>query len=128
MHFPHGSGAPLLHDLRWGGGVLAEGRRATLGTSVHYENAVDSRRAAWRVITSVEQKEKFKGKEQLDSHARENIAKVEGELQKIREGILALMDKNLVSSACAGELQVFYYKMKGDYNRDFAGRGKEQSF
>ena len=30
--------------------------------SVAYKNAVDSRRAAWRVITSVEQKEKSKGK------------------------------------------------------------------
>ena len=76
--------------------------------SAVYRNAVGNRRAAWRVITSVEQKEKFKGKEQLASHAREYVANVEGELQKIRDGILALIDKNLVSSACTGELQVFY--------------------
>ena len=55
--------------------------------SVVYKNAVGSRRAAWRVLTSVEQKEKFKGKEQPASHAREYVAKVEGELQKIRDGI-----------------------------------------
>ena len=42
---------------------------------------------------------------------------MEGELQKIRDGILAVMDKNLVSSACTGELQVFYCKMKSDYHR-----------
>ena len=30
-----------------------------------YKNAIGSRRAAWRVVTSVELKEKFKGKEQL---------------------------------------------------------------
>ena len=59
--------------------------------SLAYKNALDSRRAAWRVITSVEQKEKFNGKEQLASHAREYVAKVEGELQKIRDGILALI-------------------------------------
>ena len=53
--------------------------------SVVNKKAVESRRAARRVITCVEQKEKFKGKEQL-----------EGELQKIRDGILALMDKKLV--------------------------------
>ena len=35
------------------------------------------------VITCVEQKEKFKGKEQLTSYSREYVAKVEGELQKI---------------------------------------------
>ena len=43
--------------------------------SVAYKNAVDSRRAAWRVITSVEQKEKSKGEEQLASYAREFVAK-----------------------------------------------------
>ena len=45
---------------------------------------------------------------------------MEGELQKIRDGILALTDKSLVSSACTGELQVFYYKMKSDYYRYLA--------
>ena len=59
--------------------------------STAYKNAVDSRRAAWSVITSVEQKEKSQGEEQLASYAREYIAKVENELQKIREGVLALM-------------------------------------
>ena len=85
-----------------------------------YKNAIDSRRAAWRVITSVEQKEKFKGKEQLISHAREYVAKVEGELQKIRDGILALMDKNLIPSSNTDELKMSYYKMKGDYYRCLA--------
>ena len=46
--------------------------------SLAYKNAVGSRRAAWRVITSTEQKEKFKGKEELVLHAREYVAKVEG--------------------------------------------------
>ena len=32
--------------------------------SVAYKNAVGSRRAAWRIITSVEQKEKTKGNEE----------------------------------------------------------------
>merc|ERR1712227_751951 len=83
--------------------------------SVAYKNAVGSRRAAWRIITSVEQKEKTKGNEQQASYAREYVAKVEAELQKICDGILALMDKNLIPSASTGESKVFYYKMKGDY-------------
>ena len=44
--------------------------------SVLYKNAVDSRRTAWRVITSIEQKEKSKSEEKLASYAREYIAKV----------------------------------------------------
>ena len=43
--------------------------------SLTYKNAVGSRRAAWRVIISTEQKEKFKGKEELVLHAREHVAK-----------------------------------------------------
>ena len=88
--------------------------------SVAYKNAVDSRRAAWRVITSVEQKEKSKGEERLASYAREYVAKVEGELQKIRDGVFALMDKNLIQLAHTDESKVFYHKMKGDYHRYLA--------
>ena len=89
--------------------------------SAVFKNADDSRRAAWRVITSAEQqKEKSKGKEQLASHAREYVAKVEGELQKVRDGILALMDKNLIRLACTDESKVFYYRMKSDYCRHLA--------
>ena len=88
--------------------------------SVVYKNAVDSRRAVWRVITSIEQNEKSEGKEQLASHAREYIAEMEGELQKIRDGILALMDKNLIPSASTDESKVLYYKMKSDYYRYLA--------
>ena len=85
-----------------------------------YKNAVNSRRAAWRVITSAEQKEKSKGEEQLASHAREYVTKVEDELQKIRDGILALMDKELIPSPNTFESKTFYYKMKGYYYRHFA--------
>ena len=88
--------------------------------SLIYKNAVDSRRAARRVITSIEQNEKPEGKEQLASHAREYIAEVEGELQKIRDGILAIMDKNLIPSASTDESKVLYYKMKSDYYRYLA--------
>ena len=46
--------------------------------SLVYKDAVGSRHAAWCVIRSVEQREKFKGKGQLASHAKEYVAKVEG--------------------------------------------------
>ena len=54
------------------------------------------------------------------SHAREYVAKVEGELQKIRDGILALMDKELIPPPGTDELKVLYYKMKSDYYRYLA--------
>eukprot|EP00450_Noctiluca_scintillans_P000405 CAMPEP_0194503338 /NCGR_PEP_ID=MMETSP0253-20130528/28329_1 /TAXON_ID=2966 /ORGANISM="Noctiluca scintillans" /LENGTH=241 /DNA_ID=CAMNT_0039345615 /DNA_START=48 /DNA_END=773 /DNA_ORIENTATION=+ len=88
--------------------------------SVAYKNAVGSRRAAWRIITSVEQKEKTKGHEQQASLAREYVVKVEAELRKICDGILILMDKHLIPAASTGESKVFYFKMKGDYFRYIA--------
>ena len=80
--------------------------------SVAYGSIASDRRAAWRIIVSDEQKEKFKGMEQQASHAREHVAKVEGEIQRIRYGIPALMDENLILSSSTGES-----KEKGLINR-----------
>merc|ERR1712012_1118708 len=88
--------------------------------SVAYKNAVGSRRAAWRIITSVEQKEKTKGNEEQAKYAKEYCGKVETELQKICDTILGLLDGNLISKATTGESKVFYQKMKADYYRYIA--------
>ena len=39
---------------------------------------------------------------------------------EIHDGILALMDKNLIPSTSTEESKVLYYKMKGDYYRYLA--------
>jgi len=88
--------------------------------SVAYKNAVGSRRAAWRIITSVEQKEKTKGNEEQAKWAKEYCSKVEAELDKICNQILQLLDQNLISKASGGESKVFYQKMKADYYRYIA--------
>merc|ERR1712232_348964 len=88
--------------------------------SVAYKNAVGSRRAAWRIITSVEQKEKTKGNDEQAKFAKEYCGKVEAELQKICDTILGLLDGNLIGKASTGESKVFYQKMKADYYRYIA--------
>jgi len=88
--------------------------------SVAYKNAVGSRRAAWRIITSVEQREKTKGNEEQAGFAKEYCAKVEKELNDICGGILTLLNGDLIPKASTGESKVFYYKMKGDYYRYIA--------
>ena len=45
---------------------------------------------------------------------------MEGELQKIRDCILALMDKNLIPSLSTDESKVLNYKMKSDCYRYLA--------
>ena len=85
-----------------------------------YKNADGSRRAAASIITSVEYEKETKGNEQQATQAKEYAVHLEGELQKVCEGILALMDESLILSASTGEPWEFYYEMKGDYYRFLA--------
>merc|ERR1712204_158166 len=94
--------------------------------SVAYKNAVGSRRAAWRIITSVEQKEKTKGNEAQAGFAKEYCGKVEAELDKICATILGLLDAKLIPKTPAGESKVFYVKMKADYYRYIAEFTKDE--
>ena len=89
--------------------------------SAVYENAVGSRRAAWRRVTIVEHEGETKGNEQQAAHVREYFVKAEAELPEIHDGILTLMDKNRIPSASTGEPKVFYYKTNGEYFRFLAG-------
>jgi len=110
--------AEYMEKVGNAGGELSVEERNLL--SVAYKNAVGSRRAAWRIITSVEQKEKSKGNEEQAKYAKEYCGKVEAELQKICGAILELLEKNLIPKASSGESKVFYEKMKADYYRYIA--------
>ncbi|CAE7463306.1 artA [Symbiodinium natans] len=100
------------------GGELSVEERNLL--SVAYKNNVGSRRAAWRIITSVTHKETTKGNTENANYAKEYSKKVEDELQKICDTILTLLDKKLIPQATSGESKVFYQKMKADYYRYIA--------
>ena len=71
--------------------------------SVAYKNTVGSRRAAWRIISSVEQKEKSKGNDARAGYAKDYRVKVENELQKICDTILTLLDQGLIPKATHAE-------------------------
>jgi len=94
--------------------------------SVAYKNAVGSRRAAWRIITSVEQKETSKGNTENAKWAKEFCGKVEAELQKICDDILSLLGDVLIPKALSDESKVFYQKMKADYYRYIAEFAMEE--
>jgi len=88
--------------------------------SVAYKNVVGSRRASLRIISSIEQKEESRGKEDHLAKAKEYRKKVEKELTSICGDILEVLDQNLITHSKGDESKVFYYKMKGDYHRYLA--------
>lgn len=108
--------------------------------SVAYKNVIGARRASWRIVSSIEQKEEQKLEQFLQQQKdldgsnaasteedKQQIALIskyrsgiEVELAKICDDILSVLDNHLIPSASSGESKVFYYKMKGDYHRYLA--------
>lgn len=106
--------------------------------SVAYKNVIGARRASWRIVSSIEQKEETKGNGEQVTLIKDYRVKIENELAKICEDILMVLDKHLIPSAQTGESKVFYHKMyvkchfstlkiqqltgirKGDYHRYLA--------
>jgi 14-3-3 protein epsilon len=79
--------------------------------SVAYKNVIGARRASWRIVSSIEQKEESKGNEAQVTMIKSYREKIEAELAKICEDILEVLDKHLIPSAASGESKVFYHKM-----------------
>lgn len=91
------------------GGELTVDERNLL--SVAYKNVVGTRRASWRIISSIEQKEESKGSDKHVSTIKEYRSKIELELEKVCEDVLNVLDESLIPNAASGESKVFYHKM-----------------
>lgn len=72
---------------------------------------VGTRRASWRIISSIEQKEESKGTEKHVGTIREYRQKIETELEKVCQDVLDVLDDSLIPKAESGESKVFYHKM-----------------
>uniref|UniRef100_A0A8C9QJL1 14-3-3 domain-containing protein n=1 Tax=Spermophilus dauricus TaxID=99837 RepID=A0A8C9QJL1_SPEDA len=85
--------------------------------SVAYKNVIGARRASWRIISSIEQKEENKEGEHKLKMILEYWQMVETELMLICCNILDVLGKHQIPAANTGESRVFYYEMKRDYHR-----------
>jgi len=94
--------------------------------SVAYKNVIGARRASWRIVSSIEQKEESKGSDKVSiiKDFRDNI---ERELVKICDDVTHVLDNLLIPHATTGESKVFYFKMKGDYFRYLAEFQKDDA-
>ena len=84
--------------------------------SVAYKNVIGSRRASWRVITSIENKGEGDKLSLITSYKK----KIEDELEDICADILLIIKDHLIPNSITNEGKVFYHKMKGDYHRYLA--------
>ena len=91
------------------GGELTVDERNLL--SVAYKNVVGTRRASWRIISSIEQKEESKGSDKHVGTIRDYRQKIELELEGVCQDVLDVLDESLIPKAESGESKVFYHKM-----------------
>ncbi|CAI0380357.1 unnamed protein product [Linum tenue] len=110
--------AYLIGNDGTGGGARSESPdRARRKETINIETFL---RAAWRIVSSIEQKEEGRKNEEHVVLVKDYRSKVENELSDVCASILNLLDSNLVPSAASSESEVFYLKMKGDYHRYMA--------
>lgn len=88
--------------------------------SIAYKNAVSTRRSALRTVMAYEMKEKKKENSAFLPYIQEYRKKIEDELTKMCNNVIAVIDSHLLNRATDDEAKVFYLKMKGDYNRYIA--------
>lgn len=105
--------AAMKSVLSFGGELSTEERNYF---SVAFKNVVGARRAAWRIVSSIEQK----SEEPKLKLVREYKLEIEKELKQLCDDMLGLLEKSVIPNAKSGEAKVFYYKMKGDYQRYMA--------
>lgn len=83
--------------------------------SVGYKNVIGTRRASWRILSSIEQNEEAKGNEHNVKRIKGYIKRVEDELAKVCNEILSVIAIHLLPSSNSGESIVFFYKMYADF-------------
>jgi 14-3-3 protein epsilon len=88
--------------------------------SIAYKNSVSSRRTSLRTIMAYEQKEKKKDNSAFLQYIQEYRKKIEDELTKMCNNVIASIENFLLKRAEESEAKVFYLKMVGDYNRYIA--------
>lgn len=79
--------------------------------SVAYKNTIGARRASWRIVSSIEQREVTRGNDTYIKQIKSYRSKIESELKDICHDILSVLDDHLIANESTDEGKVFYYKM-----------------
>lgn len=79
--------------------------------SIAYKNVISARRASWRTLHSIERWEEVEGNKARVSIIQNYRKKIESELTKICEDLIAILHERLIPSADSEECKAFYHKM-----------------
>jgi len=88
--------------------------------SVAFKNSVGTRRAAWRTVSAIQDKEEYKASGKNEKYLdliKWYRQKIETELNEIANECIELLEKILIPNSTVADAKVFYMKMKGDYYR-----------
>ena len=88
--------------------------------SFAYKNVIGARRASWRNISSIEQKEKNKASKHKLMIIKTYKTQIEQELKDFCNDILSVLGKHLIPYSDTAVSRVSLYKLKGDYHRYLA--------
>jgi len=88
--------------------------------SVAYKNVVGERRAAYRVLSSIQHKEEKNNNAPHVTQIKLALGKVEKELADICHEVISTIESRLLPKASDAEEKVFFLKMVGDYYRYIA--------
>jgi len=82
--------------------------------SVAYKNVIGARRASWRMVNTIQEKEQQQGNQDRVDKLQAYRTKIEGELTATCADILQVLDEDVipfVDADAVDECNVFYYKM-----------------
>eukprot|EP01098_Paradermamoeba_levis_P008493 TRINITY_DN3519_c0_g1_i1.p1 TRINITY_DN3519_c0_g1~~TRINITY_DN3519_c0_g1_i1.p1 ORF type:complete len:162 (+),score=29.79 TRINITY_DN3519_c0_g1_i1:114-599(+) len=96
-----------------------------------YKGLLSKKRQAWRIIAAKEKKEESREQKQvvLLRILKDYRLKIEKEVHNVCSEVFNLLDEYLIPPCKTPESKIFYYQMKGDYNRYVAEftSGKEHT-
>ena len=95
--------------------------------STGYKNMITDKRNSWRILNSMERREKKK-KTQIVQHIREIKSHIENEIREICNELQLLIDKYLLPNVNDHENEVYFFKLKADYYRYICEFAEEDEF
>lgn len=79
--------------------------------SVACKSIIGPRRASWKIVSSIENKEVARGNTAWAEHMKEYRANIESELQSICNDVVTILKEDLLPKAEEPESKVFCYKL-----------------